>query len=84
MIDQLAKQLFTDMQQRMQELGNTDSLPASQLKAVLESGLRKLNLVTREEFDAQQAVLLRTREKIDKLEAQLQALLDAEQTADNK
>ncbi|ABD79481.1 accessory factor UbiK family protein [Saccharophagus degradans] len=78
MIDQLAKQLFTDVQQRMQELGNSDTLPASQLKAVLESGLRKLNLVTREEFDAQQAVLLRTREKIDKLEAQLQALMEAE------
>lgn len=83
MIDQLAKQLFTDVQQRMQELGNSDALPASQLKAVLESGLRKLNLVTREEFDAQQAVLLRTREKIDKLEAQFQALLDAEQKTEN-
>lgn len=80
MIDQLAKQLFTDVQQRMQELGNSDSLPASQLKAVIESGLKKCNVVTREEFDAQQAVLMRTREKVDQLEAQLKALIETEKS----
>ena len=36
-------------------------------KAALQSGLNKLNLVTREEFDVQRSVLLRTREKIDAL-----------------
>ncbi|MFR0657041.1 accessory factor UbiK family protein, partial [Pantoea sp. SIMBA_079] len=40
-------------------------------KAVLQSGLAKLDLVTREEFDVQRAVLLRTREKLDALEAQV-------------
>lgn len=79
MIDQLAKQIFNDVQQRMQDLGVNESLPASQLKAVIESGLRKCNVVTREEFDAQQAVLLRTREKVDQLEAQLKALVEAKQ-----
>jgi BMFP domain-containing protein YqiC len=34
----------------------------------------KLDLVTREEFDAQRAVLLRSREKIDALERQLAEL----------
>ena len=34
----------------------------------------KLNLVTREEFDVQQAVLLKTREKLEALEAQVAAL----------
>ncbi len=38
-------------------------------KAVLQSGLSKLDLVTREEFDVQRAVLLRTREKLEALEA---------------
>jgi len=40
-------------------------------KAVLQSGLAKLDLVTREEFDLQRAVLLRTREKLDALERQV-------------
>jgi BMFP domain-containing protein YqiC len=37
-------------------------------KAVLQSGLSRLDLVTREEFDVQRAVLLRTREKLETLE----------------
>lgn len=37
-------------------------------KSVLQSGLAKLDLVTREEFDVQRAVLLRTREKLEALE----------------
>ena len=37
-------------------------------KSVLQAGLGKLDLVTREEFDVQQAVLLRTREKLEALE----------------
>jgi len=43
-------------------------------KATLQSGLNKLNLVTREEFDVQRAVLLRTREKIDTLERAIEVL----------
>ena len=38
-------------------------------KAVLQSGLAKLDLVTREEFEVQRAVLLRTREKLERLQA---------------
>ncbi|MFC0676249.1 accessory factor UbiK family protein [Lysobacter korlensis] len=37
-------------------------------KAVLQSGLGKLDLVTREEFEVQRAVLLRTREKLEALQ----------------
>ncbi|MEZ0471736.1 ubiquinone biosynthesis accessory factor UbiK [Luteimonas salinilitoris] len=37
-------------------------------KAVLQSGLTKLDLVSREEFEVQRAVLLRTREKLEALE----------------
>lgn len=43
-------------------------------RSVLQTGLRNLDLVTREEFDVQSAVLLRTREKLDELERQVQAL----------
>jgi BMFP domain-containing protein YqiC len=43
-------------------------------KSVLQSGLARLDLVTREEFDVQRAVLLRTREKLEALEREVQAL----------
>ncbi|MDO5505255.1 MAG: accessory factor UbiK family protein [Pseudoxanthomonas suwonensis] len=43
-------------------------------KAVLQSGLGKLDLVTREEFDVQRAVLLRTREKLEALQRQVEQL----------
>jgi ubiquinone biosynthesis accessory factor UbiK len=44
-----------------------DELRAN-LRALLESMLARLNLVTREEFDVQAALLSRTREKLDRLE----------------
>ena len=44
------------------------------MKATLQAGLAKLDLVTREEFEVQRAVLLRTREKLDALEKALEAL----------
>ena len=40
-------------------------------RSALQSGLRELDLVTREEFDVQRCVLLRTREKIEELEQQV-------------
>jgi BMFP domain-containing protein YqiC len=43
-------------------------------KATLQAGLAKLDLVTREEFDAQRAVLRRTREKVEELEKVVAAL----------
>ena len=45
-------------------------------KAVLQSGLTRLDLVTREEFEVQRAVLLRTREKLEELERVVAALED--------
>jgi hypothetical protein len=47
---------------------------ASTFKATLQSGLARLNLVTREEFDVQRLVLLRTREKVEVLEKQINAM----------
>ncbi len=38
------------------------------IKAVLQAGLAKLDVVTRDEFDAQVRVLQRTREKLEQLE----------------
>lgn len=44
------------------------------LQAVLQSVFSRLNLITREEFDVQQEVLLRTREKLAALEARVAAM----------
>jgi len=44
------------------------------IKATLQAGLARLDLVTREEFEVQRAVLLRTREKLDALERTLEVL----------
>ena len=43
-------------------------------RAMLTSMFAKMDLVTREEFDVQAQVLLRTRQKLDELEAKLAAL----------
>ena len=40
----------------------------AQFKQILQSLLAKMDLVTREEFDAQSKVLARTREKVEALE----------------
>ena len=44
------------------------------VKAFLASGLARLNLVTREEFDVQRAVLAHAREKLTALESRVAEL----------
>ena len=44
------------------------------VRSLLQSSLTKMNLVTREEFDVQTAVLQRTREKLEQLEKQVEKL----------
>ncbi len=48
----------------------------SNVRSLLQSALSKMNLVTREEFDVQSAVLQRTREKLEQLEKQVTELQD--------
>lgn len=43
-------------------------------RAVLQGGLAKLDLVTRQEFDIQAAVLRRSRERLEELERRIAAL----------
>ena len=46
-------------------------------KTFFTSAVQKLDVVTREEFDVQAAMLARTREKLDALEKQVAALEQA-------
>jgi BMFP domain-containing protein YqiC len=44
------------------------------VKAMLQSGLSRLDLVTRQEFDIQAEVLRKTRDKVERLEARVTEL----------
>ena len=50
----------------------------SKVKQVLQTQLSRLDFVSREEFDIQSQVLIRTREKLEALEARIAALEKAE------
>ncbi|MAY35682.1 MAG: hypothetical protein CMN84_06215 [Spongiibacteraceae bacterium] len=58
----------------------------AKLRVLVQGALSRMDLVTRDEFDAQAAVLMRTREKLQQLEqqfAELQALVDAGEPKQN-
>jgi len=65
-LDDLAQRLSESLPKGLQALQVDIN---RNLRTSLEGGLAKLDLVTREEFDVQAAVLARTREKLERLEA---------------
>ena len=67
-IERLAKTLADTVPQGLRSV--RDDLEKN-FQAVLKSGLGKLDLVTREEFEVQEAVLARTRAKLEALENRL-------------
>lgn len=72
--------MLKDMAQRfLEELhlqlpNSAQFLPKRELDIALQAALARLDLVTREEFDAQTAVLQRTRQKLEALEQELARL----------
>ena len=70
-IDELARRLAELVPPGAREAH--DELRAN-FRDALRAGLRRLDLVTREEFDVQRGVLLRTREKVEALEARVAEL----------
>jgi len=75
LFDDLSRRISDSLPRGMQSL--QDDLQRN-LRSALEGTLSRMRLVTREEFEVQQAVLQRTREKLKVLEARVAAL---EQTA---
>ncbi|KZN15034.1 accessory factor UbiK family protein [Marinomonas sp. TW1] len=75
MIDQFIKQLGTGLEQAAETLGK---LPKEEIQAqlhqVAQATLSKMDLVTREEFEVQAAMLAKYREKLTALEARLAEL----------
>ena len=70
-LEDLAKRLAAAMPPQLAAL--RDDVEAN-VKSVLQAGLSKLDLVTRQDFDVQAGVLARTREKLTALEQRLAAL----------
>lgn len=70
-LEEIAKQIHNAMPPGMKSLGEEVE---KKIRQVLQAQLGKLDLVSREEFDVQTKVLLRTREKLATLEAKLEQL----------
>jgi ubiquinone biosynthesis accessory factor UbiK len=70
-LDDLARRLAESVPEPLRALRRDIE---GNFKAVLQSGLAKLDLITREEFDVQAALLARTQAKITALEARLKEL----------
>lgn len=77
----LNTKIFDDISAKLTQAA--ESGPAKDIeknvRALLTQGFSKLDLVTREEFDIQSQVLLRTREQLTALEARV-AALEAQQS----
>jgi hypothetical protein len=77
-----APNFLNDLQDRINQV--MENSPAKDIeknvKAMLNQGFSKLDLVTREEFDIQMQVLAKTRAKLEALEARI-AELESQQKA---
>ena len=75
-IEDIAKQIGNAIPPQVRQFA--DDVEAK-VKQVLQNKLADMEFVSREEFDVQRQVLLRTREKLEQLEQQVAALM-AEKT----
>ncbi|MDF7676451.1 accessory factor UbiK family protein [Neisseriaceae bacterium ESL0693] len=82
----LGKKIFDEITDKLGDTINNSPIKDLEhnAKAVLGSAFTRMDLITREEFDIQQQVLLKTREKLTELEQrvnQLEQLLNADKTS---
>jgi ubiquinone biosynthesis accessory factor UbiK len=70
-LDELARRLAESVPESLRSFGRDLE---GNFKAVLQAQLAKLDLVSRQEFDVQAALLARTQEKLAALEQRLQEI----------
>ena len=70
-LEEIAKQISDAVPPGMKTMAEGAE---AKVKQVLQSQLNRLDFVSREEFDIQTQVLMRTREKLDALEARISQL----------
>ena len=79
-IDELAKRLLENLPAGLRSgVSNVQSDLETNFRAVLRANLGKLDLVARDEFDAQSRVLERTRKQLAELEDRVKAIEAADQ-----
>lgn len=78
-LEQFAKQITDAMPEGIKSIAQETE---DKVKQVIQAQLARMDIVTREEFDVQSQVLLRTREKITALEARLDALEKPQDSAE--
>lgn len=70
-IEEIARQIGSNMPQGMRDIAENFE---NKTKQVLQNKLAEMDFVSREEFDIQSQVLVRTREKLTALEEKVAAL----------
>ena len=81
-IEEIAKQISGNLPQGVKNLADTIE---SKTKQAIQNKLAEMDFVSREEFDIQSKVLIRTREKLAELEAkvaEIEAKLDSDKHAE--
>ena len=76
-LEEIAKQISNNMPQGVKNLADTFE---AKTKQAIQNKLAEMDFVSREEFDVQSQVLIRTREKLTELEAKV-ALLEQQLTS---
>lgn len=71
-LDELTKKILSLIPQSQEIKDDIEQ----KIKLILQASIAKLDIVTREEFDVQTQVLAKTRQKLDKLEKQIQQLTE--------
>jgi BMFP domain-containing protein YqiC len=70
-LDELARRLAESVPESVKTFGRDIE---GNFKSVLQAQLAKLDLVTRQEFEVQSSILLRTQSKLSELEARVKEL----------
>ncbi len=77
-LDDLARRLAASLPENLAAMRRELE---TNFRATLRSGLARMDLVTREEFDVQQGVLRRTREKLEALQREVKELDERHRSA---
>ncbi len=80
-IEEMARQIGSAIPPKFREVADDIE---GKIKVVLQAKLSQLDFVSREEFDVQRQVLMRTREKLEQLELQVQQLLAQQNSPTDK
>lgn len=70
-VEEVARKIHEAMPQGIREFGEDVE---RKIRQILQAQFSRLDLISREEFDLQTQMLLRTREKLNALESRVQAL----------